>query len=85
MKNTGTMTDTREAITDINHQLSITIWVKKRIQERSAVVSTIFTSQETVEETVTGDNSIIEATTPSTSQEIGEDTLACDDAQPPIE
>ena len=32
-----------------------------------------------------GDNSIIEAATPSTSQAIGEETVAGDDAQPPIE
>ena len=71
MKKKGTMTNTREAITDFNHQLSIFIWVKTRIQERSAVVSTNSTSKATGEETVTGDDSIIEAATPSTSQVIG--------------
>ena len=68
MKNTGTMTDTREAITDFNNQLSIVIWVKKLIQERPTIVSTIYTSQATGEEGVTGDDSIMEAATPSTSQ-----------------
>ena len=47
MNKTGNMTDTRESITDFNHQLSIAIWVKKRIQERSAVVSASSTSQAT--------------------------------------
>ena len=85
MKNMGTMTDTREAITDFNNQLSISIQVKKRIQERSAFVSTSYTSQETGEETVTGDASTIEAATPSSNQAIGEKTVAGDYAQPPIE
>ena len=85
MKKTGTMTDTWEAITDFNHQLSISLRVKKRIQDRAAVVSTSSTSQATGEETVTGDNSIIGSSTPSTSQAIGEETVAGDDAQPPIE
>ena len=71
MKKTGTMTYNREEITDFNHQFSIAIRVKKRIQERSAVVSTNSTSKAKGEETVTGDDSIIEAATPSTSQVIG--------------
>ena len=85
MKKTGNMIDTREEITDFNNQLSISIWVKRRIQERYAVVSTSSTSQATGEETVTGDGEIIEAATPSTSQAIEEETMGSDDAQPPIE
>ena len=34
---------------------------------------------------MTGDNYIIEAANPSTSQAIGEETIDGDDAQPPIE
>ena len=78
------MTDTQEAITDFNHWFSIAIRVKKRIQESSAIVSTSSTSQATGEETVVGDDSIIETATPSSSQVIGEETVASDDAQPSI-
>ena len=85
MKNMGTMKDTPEAITDFNHQFSISIRGKKRIQENFTVVSTGFTSQAIGEETDTSKYSIIEATAPSTRQAIGEDTVAGDNAQPPIE
>ena len=47
MKNTGIITDTWEEITNFNNQLSISIRVKKRIQERSAAVYTSSTIQET--------------------------------------
>ena len=79
------MTDTQEAITDFNHELSIVIRVKKLIQESPAVVSTSSTSQSTGEETVTSDDPIIEADTHSTSQAKGEETVVDGDAQPPIE
>ena len=85
MKNMGTMKDTPEAITDFNHQFSISILVKKRVQENFAVVSTGFTSQAIGEETETIKYSIIEATAPSTRQAIGEDTVAGDNTQPPFE
>ena len=84
MKNMGTMKDTPEAITDFNHQFSISIRGKKRIQENFTVVSTGFTSQAIGEETDTSKYSIIEATAPSTRQAIGEDTVAGDNDQPPI-
>ena len=84
MKKTGTMSETQEAIADFNHQLSIDIRVKKRIQELSAVV-TSRTSQPTREEPMTADNSINEASAPLPKQAIGEETITVDDAQPPIE
>ena len=65
--------------------MSIYIRVKKRIQESSTVVYKSSTSQATEEETVTGDDSTIEAATPFNNQEIGKETVAGDDAQPPIE
>ena len=85
MKKTGTITDTWEAITDFNNQLSIDILVKKQLQERSVVVSTSSNSQSTREETLTGDDYIIKAATPSSSQSIGEEKVAGDNAQPLFE
>ena len=84
-KRTGTMTDNQEAITYFNHQLSIAIQVKKRIQKRSTIVCTSSTSQAIGYKTVTGDDSIIEASTTSNSQVVGEETVTGDYTQPPIE